>query len=55
MVAIKRRAEEGMVTYPRAKHVGSDNNVVKGEGKDMLTCRNYTSGTVITRSEDKVS
>jgi hypothetical protein len=40
IVAIKRQAEEGMVTYLRVKLAESDNaTVVKGEGKDMLTRR----------------
>ena len=42
IVAIKRYADENMVTYLRIKHAISDNNniVVKGEGKDMLTRKN---------------
>ena len=41
IVAIKRYADEDMVTYLRTKHAESDNtNVVKGEGKDMLTRKN---------------
>lgn len=42
------------MTYLRVKYTESDNsNVVKGEGKDMLTRRIYALETVITRSEDK--
>ena len=41
IVAIKRHADEDMVTYLRIKQAESNNsNVVKGEGKDMLTRRN---------------
>jgi hypothetical protein len=41
IVAIKRCTDEGMVTYLRIKYTESDNNnVVKGEGKDMLTRKN---------------
>ena len=41
IVAIKRHADEDMVTYPRIKRAESDNgDVVKGEGKDMLTRKN---------------
>lgn len=54
IVAIKRYADEDMVTYLRIKHAERDNsNVVKGEGKDMLTRINYILGTIITRSKDK--
>lgn len=37
---IKQQADEDMVTYLRVKLAESDNKVVKGEGKDMLTRRN---------------
>ncbi len=41
IVAIKRQAVEDMVTYPRVKLAESDNSdVVRGEGKDMLTRMN---------------
>ena len=44
-----------MVTCLRAKYTESDNNnVVKGEGKDMLTRRTYTLRTIITRSEENL-
>lgn len=55
IVAIKQHADEDMMTYLRRKHAESDNDkVVKGEGKDMSTRKNYTLGTVITRSEDNL-
>ena len=41
-----------MVTYLRIKLTESDMDV-KGEGKDMLTRRNYILGTIIRRPEDK--
>ena len=38
---MKRQADEDMVTYLRIKLAESDSAVVvKGEGTDMLTCRN---------------
>jgi hypothetical protein len=41
IVAIKRQADEDMVTYPRIKLAESDSrDAVKGEGKDMLTRMN---------------
>lgn len=55
IVAIKRHANEDVVTYLRIKHAENDSDkVVKGEGKDMLTRKIYTIGTVITRSEDNL-
>ena len=41
IVAIKRYTDEDMVTYLRIKYTESDNKVVKGEGKDMLTKGNH--------------
>jgi hypothetical protein len=42
IVAIKRQADEDMVTYPRIKLAESDSrDVVKGEGKDMLNAYEF--------------
>lgn len=41
IVAVKRQADEDMVTYLRVKLAESDSrDAVKGEGKDMLTRKN---------------
>ena len=43
IVAIKRHADEDMVTYLRIKRAESDSgNAVKGEGKDMLNAYEFT-------------
>ena len=55
VVVVKQETDENMVTYLRIKLAESDDKeIVKGEGRDMLTVGIYALGTIITRSEDNL-